>query len=406
MSSLARRLGLSDAVAIGIASMLGAGVFTVWGPAAAVAGSWLLVGLLLAALVAWCNATSSAQLAAQYPEAGGTYVYGRELLGDWPGYLAGFSFIVGKLGSGAAMAMVFASYWAPPEWQRPAAIGVVWLLVLLALFGVKRSASLAKILVVLTLGGILVAVATGWVAPPAEVAWDWGGGNVYGVLQSAGLLFFAFAGYARIATLGEEVKDPAKTIGRAIVGALVTVLVLYAAVGVTLLLQVGWEALADHPASLTLLVEGHPVLTIVLAVAAVAASLGALLGLIAGISRTWLAMSRRGDFPTLFDRTSKRFQTPYLIEISVAVIVSIILLFADLRGVIGFSSFGVLLYYAVANVAAYTQRGPYRRYSKWWQVLGFLLCVVLMFTLPVFSMVVGAIVVGLGIVWRLAKPSD
>ena len=116
---LTRRLGTVDAVVIGLGSMIGAGVFSAFAPAAAAAGTGLLVGLGLAAVVAYCNATASAQLAAQYPTSGGTYVYGRERLGDWWGFLAGWGFVIGKTASCAAMALTFAAYAVPVGWQRP-----------------------------------------------------------------------------------------------------------------------------------------------------------------------------------------------------------------------------------------------------------------------------------------------
>ncbi|NLE96446.1 MAG: amino acid permease [Propionibacterium sp.] len=405
VSQLARRLSLGDAIAIGIASMVGAGVFAVWGPAAEVAGDWLLVGLAIAAFVAWCNATSSAQLAAQYPSAGGTYVYGRERLGHWAGYVAGWSFVVGKTASAAAMAMVFSAYWAPDGWMRPIAIGVVWVMVLINILGATRTAQVAKVLVVIALVGILGAVATGWVSAPSVASFGWVDSTPYGVLQSAGLLFFAFAGYARIATMGEEVVDPQRNIGRAIIVALSATLVLYVLVGVTLLARVGAAGLIDSTAPLSLLVGDHTVMRVILVLGATAASAGALLGLLSGIGRTWLAMARTGDLPRWFNHTSERFKTPHRVEITLGILLTFLLLIADLRGVIGFSSFGVLLYYFVANLAARTQDAEHRRYHRAWQITGAVLCLVLLLTLPILSLVGGVIVVALGIVWRLAKPA-
>src|SRR5690606_21045634 len=112
-SRLARRLGTSDAVVIGLGPLIGAGGFTALGPAADAAGGGLLIGLALAAVVAYCNATSSAQLAALHPESGGSYVYGRRRLGHLWGFLAGWSFVVGKTASCAAMALTFGTYAAP-----------------------------------------------------------------------------------------------------------------------------------------------------------------------------------------------------------------------------------------------------------------------------------------------------
>ncbi|WP_296141117.1 APC family permease [uncultured Tessaracoccus sp.] len=401
MSQLARRLTLPDAVAIGVASMVGAGVFAVWGPAARAAGSWMLVGLALAALVAWANATSSAQLAAQYPSAGGTYVYGRERLGSWPGYLAGWSFVVGKTASAAAMAMVFSAYWAPQGWAKPIAVGIIWVLCGINILGATRTATAAKVLVTFALVGILAALATGWLtrAPAATSAWV--DASPYGVLQSAGLLFFAFAGYARIATMGEEVIDPGRTIRRAILTALTCTLVLYVVIGVTLLARVGVPALVDHPAPLTLLVGDHAVARVVLVVGAAAASAGALLGLLSGIGRTWLAMARTGDLPRWFDHTGARYATPHRIELVLAALLTLVVLVADLRGAIGFSSFGVLLYYLVANCAAWTQDAAHRQYHRAWQVVGAALCVVLVVTLPIGSVLGGLVVLAVGALWRL-----
>lgn len=405
MSQLARRLRLGDAIAIGIASMVGAGVFAVWGPAADAAGSWLLVGLALAALVAWCNATSSAQLAAQYPSAGGTYVYGRERLGPWPGYLAGWSFVVGKTASAAAMAMVFSAYWAPEGWTKPVAVGIIWVLVIINILGATRTAQVAKVLVAIALVGILAALATGWLASPTAAPSGWTDASLYGVLQSGGLLFFAFAGYARIATMGEEVVEPERNIRRAIITALLFTLGLYVLVAVSLLVLVGPERIAESTAPLALLVEGNPLARVVLVVGATAASAGALLGLLSGIGRTWLAMARTGDLPGFFNHTSERFKTPHRIEVTLGIVLTAVVLVADLRGAIGFSSFGVLLYYFVANVAAWTQEPEVRRYPKAWQVVGALLCLLLVATLPVVSVAGGLVVLALGIVWRLAKPA-
>ncbi|HET9539744.1 MAG TPA: APC family permease, partial [Candidatus Limnocylindria bacterium] len=256
---LDRRLGTQDAVVIGLGSMIGAGVFSAWGPAAAAAGGWLLIGLLLAAGVAYCNAVASAQLAAQYPTSGGTYVYGRERLGPAWGFVAGWGFVIGKTASSAAMALTFAAYLLPQPGvaQRLLAVAAVIGLTAVNYRGITRTAGLARVLVVLSIAALLVfvAVAAGgaWsqgAAAPAEAA-----AGMYGVLQSAGLLFFAFAGYARIATLGEEVRDPARTIPRAIPLALGITVVIYLAVGIAALAAAGAEALAGSTRPLATAVE-------------------------------------------------------------------------------------------------------------------------------------------------------
>lgn len=404
---LARRLGTGDAVVIGLGSMLGAGVFAAFGPAARAAGAGLLVGLGLAAVVAFCNATSSAQLAAQYPASGGTYVYGRERLGPWWGYLAGWSFVVGKTASCAAMALTFAAYAVPPAWQRPVAVLAVVALAVANSRGVTRTAGLSRVLLAVTLVALATVVVAARAGGPGE-AEPFGAlldAGWYGTLQSAGLLFFAFAGYARIATLGEEVRDPGRTIPRAIPLALGLAAALYAAVALSVLAVLGPEQVAATPAPLAdaVAAAGWDRAAPVIRVGAAAASLGALLALLAGVSRTALAMAREADLPTWLAAVHPRFRVPHRAEAVVAVAVCLLVLTVDLRGAIGFSSFGVLLYYLVANLSAFTQQPAQRRYPRAVQVLGVAGCAVLAATLPWTSVLGGVVVVAAGVAYRLLR---
>ncbi|WAA67239.1 APC family permease [Microbacterium oxydans] len=401
---LARRLTLGDAVAIGLGSMIGAGVFAVWAPAIGVAGSGILIALGIAAVVAYCNATSSAQLAAAHPVAGGTYAYARAEIGPWWGFIAGWSFVIGKIASCAAMAMTFAAYAAPEGWQVPVAVVAVAALAVVNCFGVTRTALLTRVLVVCSLLGLAVAVGVGFggaaVATPAPLPDP----TAYGVLQGAGLLFFAFAGYARIATMGEEVVDPARTIPRAIVLALGGAVVVYVLVALAVVLVLGADAIGSTAPLVDLLVAaGAPELAPIVRVAAAMAALGALLALLTGIGRTTLAMARESDVPRFLAKIDERHRVPQRAEIAIAVIVIAVVIVADLRQAIGFSSFGVLLYYLIANAAAFRQTGSVRRYPRALQVLGALGCLVLVNTLPVLASLLGTAVVVLGIAYRMLR---
>jgi APA family basic amino acid/polyamine antiporter len=408
-ASLDRRLGLGDAVFIGLGSMIGAGVFAAYGPAASAAGTGLLIGLAVAALVAYCNATASAQLAAAYPRAGGTYLYGREMLGAWWGYLAGWGFMVGKTASCAAMALTFAAYVAPDGWLRPTAAAVVVVLTLVNCAGVSRTALLTRVLVSLVLIVLVAAVVAcfrggssselaGWASPE---------NGVYGVLQSAGLLFFAFAGYARIATLGEEVREPARVIPRAIVLALAGAVVVYFLVALAVLSVLGGDGTAASAAPVADAVRATSSDTLVgvVRVGAALASAGALLALVAGLGRTGLAMAREGDLPRWLDAVHPRFRVPHRAELTVAAVVVVLVLTTDLRGAIGFSSFGVLLYYFVANASAYRQPSSARRFPRWLQLLGCTGCLVLVATLPWQAIVAGLAVFAAGILVRVLRLS-
>jgi APA family basic amino acid/polyamine antiporter len=393
--ALPRRLGVVDAVVIGLGSMIGAGIFVALAPAAAAAGSGLLIGLAVAAVIAYCNATSSARLAARYPQSGGTYVYGRARLGPFWGYTAGWSFVVGKTASCAAMALTVGLYvW--PAYAHAIAVAAVVALTAINYAGVHKSAFATRMIVAAVLA-VLAAV----------VVIVFGFGDVHGsglrigpdtsargVLQAAGFLFFAFAGYARIATLGEEVRDPARTIPRAIPIALGITLAVYAVVAVALLTEMGSSAMASAAAPLAdaVVSAGGPGFAPVVRAGAAVAALGSLLALILGVSRTTLAMARDRHFPHALAAVHPRFGSPHRAELTVGVVVAVLAALVDIRAAIGFSSFAVLLYYAIANASAFTLG---RRVIP---VVGVAGCLLLAVLLPAASVVVGVCVVLIGAV--------
>ena len=375
--------------------MIGAGVFAVFGPAAAAAGSGLLIALAAAAFVAYCNATSSARLAARYPVSGGTYVYGRERLGQFWGYLAGWSFVVGKAASCAAMALTVGLY-AWPQHAHAVAVTAVVALTAVNYRGIEKSALLTRTIVAVVLAvlaGVITTVALAGRADHAVL--ELAGGGPAGVLQAAGLLFFAFAGYARIATLGEEVRDPAHTIPRAIRLALGITLAVYTVVAVALIAALG-DGLPGSAAPLADAVRAagagwsEPV---VRAGAAIAA-LGSLLSLILGVSRTGLAMARDGHLPAALAAVHPRYRVPHRAEIAVGAVVAVVAATVDIRAAIGFSSLAVLVYYSIANAAAWTlDRSPGGRLVAG---LGLAGCLLLAAFLPPASALAGSAVVGLG----------
>ncbi|WP_280467914.1 APC family permease [Nocardia cyriacigeorgica] len=410
---LHRRLGVTDAVMIGLGAMLGAGIFAALAPAAEAAGSGLLLGLAVAAVVAYCNATSSARLAARYPDSGGTYVYGRERLGPFWGYLAGWSFVIGKTASCAAMALTVGVYvW--PGHAHAVAVAAVVALTTVNYLGVQKSALLTRVIVAVVLAvlaAVVVAATTSPEADPHRLAF---GSDItpLGILQAAGLLFFAFAGYARIATLGEEVRDPARTIPRAIPIALGIALVVYAAVAVAALLALGPQRLAESAAPLSNAVQaaGADWLSPIVRTGAAVAALGSLLALILGVSRTTLAMARDQHLPRALAAVHPRTGVPHHAEIAVGAVVALAAATADLRAAIGFSSFGVLLYYAIANASAWTLTRAEGRPPRAVPAVGLIGCLLLAFTLPAESVVAGAVVAAVGaavyLLRRGARRSD
>ncbi|MFI9122226.1 APC family permease [Streptomyces bikiniensis] len=392
---LRRNLGAADAVMIGLGAMLGAGIFASLAPAARAAGSGLLLGLALAAVVAYCNATSSARLAALYPASGGTYVYGRERLGEFWGFLAGWAFVVGKTASCAAMALTVGSYVWPGQ-AHAVAVAAVVALTAVNYAGVQKSALLTRVIVAIVLAVLAAVVVTSFTSGTADrTRLDIGSdATAGGVLQAAGLLFFAFAGYARIATLGEEVRDPARTIPRAIPVALGITLAVYTAVAVSVLLVLGPDGLAGAGAPLTQAAQaaGAHWLVPVVRIGAAVAALGSLLALVLGVSRTTLAMARDHHLPHALAAVHPRFKVPHRAELLVGAVVAVAAASTDVRGAIGFSSFGVLVYYAIANASASTLAPAEGRPARIIPLVGLAGCLALAFALPWSSVITGAAV--------------
>ena len=391
--------------------MIGAGVFSVWGPAAAAAGPALLIALALALVVAACNAASTAQLASQYPTSGGAYVFGRERLGEWWGFVAGWGFVTGKSASAAAMALTFAAYIAPASWMRPVAFAALVALIVLSSFGITRTAAAARVLVALVLIGLAVLIVAAWLVaadePTGAAQWFVGLDTALaqprgwlGILQGAGLLFFAFAGYARVATLGEEVRDPTRTIPRAMLITFAVVAAIYALVAVTLLAVLGPGGIALSLAPLADAVAPLGWAGPIVAITAALAALGALLAAIAGITRTALAMAREGDLPQPLATVHPVRRVPQVATWTLGAVVAALLVIGDIRQVIGFSSAGVLTYYFVANVAAFTQSGEHRRLPRWVHVLGAALCALLVGTLPWQAVAGSAAIFAVGLIGR------
>ncbi|MFF0614075.1 APC family permease [Nocardia tengchongensis] len=408
-TQLQRRLGVGDAVVIGLGSMIGAGIFAALCPAAAVAGSGLLIGLAVAAVVAYCNATSSARLAAHHPASGGTYVYGRERLGEFWGYLAGWGFVVGKTASCAAMALTVGTYVWPAQ-AHAVAVAAVIALTAVDYRGVQKPALATRIIVAVVLAvlaAVVVAAFTSSAADAGQLAIG-SDASVRGVLQAAGLLFFAFAGYARIATLGEEVRDPARTIPRAIPIALGITLLVYTTVAVAALAVPGPHGLSSATAPLADTVRAAGVPTLVpmvpmVRVGAAVAALGSLLALVLGVSRTTLATARDRHLPRQLAVVHPRFEVPHRAELAVGVVVAVLAAVVDVRGAIGFSSFGVLAYYAIANASAWTIAPNEGRRPRVIPVLGLTGCAIPAFALPLNSVLSGTVVLAAGALLYLLR---
>ncbi len=390
-SSVHRRLGTVDAAVLGLATVLGAGVFVVWTPAAAAAGPWLLLAVVLAGIVAACNVTSMADLAAAHPGSGDGFGYGRERLSAGAERLAGLALVVGKTAAAAAAAGVFGSYVLPSQ-PLPAAILVIVAVAVLNTAGVRwtvRGAyalvggTLTVLLIVIVVGllgsgGVEVASAAAQEPEPVAVR-----GGVRGWLCATGLVFFAFAGYTRVATLGEEVRDPARTLRRAVVVTLGVALVAYLLVASALLVGLGVERLATEPAPLVALVDTGraPALGVLVRVGAAVTAGSALLSVLVDLSATARAMARNGELPGAFAVLGTR-GTPRWADLTGGLAAIIVAVLAGPVAAIALSACSLLVHYGLVNLAALRLPPAQRRWPPWTSWLGLALCASLAVLLP------------------------
>lgn len=388
MESLRRVLRTPGAVLLGLGSMVGTGLFVGIGLGASVAGQGVLLALLTAGVIALCNGLSSAQLAADHPVSGGTYEYGYRYLNPTLGFTAGVTFLLAKSASAATAALGVAAYLGsaldlPDGMTRAIAFSSVVLFTLLVLTGLRRSNRMNGLLVAITL------LVLGAFALPPIVALDLSGLDLReifslespaAILHATALLFVAYTGYGRVATLGEEVVSPERTIPRAVVVTVAATLLLYLLVAVAALGGIGatgfGEAAISGEGPLEVVLEGTgregliPVLTI----GAITAMAGVLLNLILGLSRVLLAMARRGDAPSILARLDDRGESPRPAVLAVGGLIALLTLFGNMMTTWSLSAFTVLIYYGITNLAALRLDPGARRFPRSISLLGLLGC--------------------------------
>lgn len=380
MAELRRVLGVRGATVVGLSAMLGTGVFAAWTPAFALAGDALLVALALAAVVAALNAGSTASLARVLPQSGGAYAYGRAFLSRPAGVVAGYAFVLGKAASAGAAALTIGAY-AWPGYERLVGLIAIVLALALDLRGIVKSVRVSAVLVAMVLAVLTVLAATFLIASPMAP----GGSEPVattsgtGLIAGAGILFVAFAGYARITVIGEEVLDPRRTIPRAMVASFAIIIATYAVLGLVVLLAV--RAGVDlTPAPLEAIADavGSPMLVVAVRVAAVIAAGAVLLSLIAGIGRTLFAMGRGGDAPAPLGRVTASTGVPSAAEMAAAVLAAGVVLIGGIGIALALSAALILTYYGVAHLAvlARVRRGEFPRVLGVTASLGLLGCLV------------------------------
>lgn len=408
---LRRDLGLFDAVGIGLGAIIGAGLFVVTGVAANVAGPSLLIGLLIAGFAATCNALSSAELAATYPRSGGTYEYGYELLSPTCGFTAGWMFLVSKIAAGGAVALGFGGYvnqLIPNFSAWSIAIIAVIFLTFANLFGIKKAGVINNAIVFVTLSSLLYFIATGLPHFKVENLKPFAPFGVGGVLEASALLFFAYTGYARLATLGEEVNEPKKTIPRAIILSLGIAILFYLSVSVVALGAIGGPSMGESSSPLFRAAESFATKSTrgVVTLGAASAMLGVLLSQILGISRMMLAMARRSDLPPFLNHVSDNAQVPDRGILLCGVIILLLTLVGTLKWIVSIATFTIFIYYSITNLAALKLNPKDKLYPKAVAYLGFAFCILLAFSIQFKVLLSGlaALIVGFAFRTLLVNP--
>ncbi|UCH27960.1 MAG: amino acid permease [Trueperaceae bacterium] len=404
---------------MGLGSIVGTGVFVSIGIAAGLTGPSVVLAVGIGALVATFNGLSSAQLAANHPVSGGTYEYGYHYLTPRLGFLAGWMFLIAKSASAATAALGFAGYLlgaaglgGGPRSVLLAVVAVA-VLTLVVLSGLRRSNTANTVIVSVTLLTLLLFVVAALPTLFENAAQNFrpffdpvpGRSGWSALLYASALMFVAYTGYGRIATLGEEVRNPGRTIPRAIVTTLLTVMVLYTLVALAGVGSAGVSVLSD-PGNLSAPLEaaaldfGFPAVPQLLALGAITAMLGVLLNLILGLSRVLLAMGRRGDVPRVFGQLNPSGTTPSAAVIAVGLLIAGLTLLGDVRTTWSFSAFTVLVYYAITNLAALRIPPGSRSYPRWVSLLGLLSCLLLAFFVETTVWLFGLGLVVLGLLWH------
>lgn len=416
--SLARVVGVPGAVMMGLGSILGTGVFVSIGIAAGVTGQSVILAVALAAAVATFNGLSSAQLAASHPVSGGTYEYGHRYLNPTLGFVAGWMFLCAKSASAATAALGLAGYLlgavghAGMTERVAVALVVVGLLTAVVASGMRQSSRTNVVFVSITLGALLAFLVAGLPSAMAGAPTrlgdlfagdeDWGPG----LLQATALMFVAYTGYGRIATLGEEIRDPARSIPRAIVITLLASMVLYVAIAFVVVATVDAAQLAaatdSSGAPLEVVAQGFgiPGIATLVVVGAATAMVGVLLNLLLGLSRVLLAMARRGDMPRGLSRLAGEQPSPRRAVLVVGVLIGCLSLIGSIKTTWSFSAFTVLVYYALTNLAALRLPAASRLFPRWVAACGLLSCVGLAFWVEPMIWIAGLVLIGVGLIWH------
>jgi len=424
MDQLKRQLHLPGAIVIGLGSILGTGVFVSLAFAAGIVqnAQALLFACVIGGIVAGLNGLSSAQLAAAHPVAGGTYEYGYKFLHPLAGYIAGITFLLAKTASAAAAALSFAAYLLSalngPQHTLAhitIAASAVILLTALTLLGIKRTNTLNAVIVTCTVLGLLAFITVALTIDPTQGMVSIGRPTIdaHTLAFASAIVFVAYTGYGRIATMGEEVVNPRRTIPRAVVITLFIAMALYLGVAYAATQAVGVTNFGlitgGATSPLANIVRDVPWAFWLVSLAAITAMLGVLLNLILGLSRVLLAMGRRGDAPAATARLNADRTTPFIAVIVMGAAILAVVFTGNAKAAWQFSALTVLVYYALTNLAALRVPAHQRFIPRIISWAGLVSCLALAVFIPWQTWVIGGTMLAAAclyrVLWRRATRS-
>ncbi len=416
MSELKRAIKTPGAILMGLGSIIGTGIFVSIAIATQIAGNGVIIAIVIAALLAIFNGLSSAQLAAAHPVSGGTYEYGYRFLGSYFGFTAGWMFMTAKSASAATAVLgcavyIFYAFNIDGSYLTLVAAGLFILIAMTLLVsgGISRSNLANKVIVAITIAGLAALVITSFFLNglPVQPVYDaFTDTSPSAILYGSALMFVAYTGYGRIATLGEEVANPRRTIPKAIILAMVVIVLLYLLVSLTALQVMGADAFGqtvDGEAAPLMMVAqalSVPFIGSVITLAAVTAMLGVLLNLLLGLSRVLLGMARRGDVPGVLSRINPKSQSPVAAVLVTCGIIGVLVLSGDVVFTWSFSAFTVLIYYSITNLAALFLPEELRLYPRIIPVMGLFGCLFLAFWIEPRIWIAGLVLIGIGLIWH------
>jgi len=402
---LKRTLNLLDATSVGIGAIIGAGIFVVLGIAIGYAGPAVIISIIIAGIVASFTAFSFAELGSAIPKEGGAYTYAYELISPFAAFVIGYLWLFAQIVAGAAISLGFASYFVaifPMFSLKIVAVVAALTLTCLNLVGIKQSTTVNNILVIIKIGVLGLFIGIGIFQFHPQYFAQFSPNGLFGILQGAGFIFFAYLGFGRIATLGEEVKNPERTLPLSILIALVVSVVMYGLTGLTATGLQDYRLLAQSgsPLAAAASATGNFTLVAAVSVGALIATASVLLTNLIGSSRVAFAMARNGQLPKSIARVSSKFGTPYLSVLAMGALLTILAFSLDLIQTVAITSFAILLTHLIVNLSAIRLRRKILTPEKFKvpfypliPSLGIISCIILMFSLPQLSWVVAAVAV-------------